>query len=214
MTKEGKRTQTTKQQQKMDKFELPHSSPSLSHRLLTLLFCLLILSGCASLPRFEEFYYRLDVKKEETPKIIGPHGPLSPRVSAKVMERLKKNTGPTDILDRHIALIESIGGSPLVAGNKVTLLIDGPATYEAMFRAIQRAKDHINLETYIFEDGEAGHRFADLLLQKQSEGVQVNPEFHSLDHLLFCTGQPKREGLSGCCPAQRGRKDHPSRDQR
>jgi len=96
------------------------------------------------------------------------------------MERAKKHAGPTDLLDRHIALIESIGGSPLVAGNKVTLLIDGPATYAAMFKAIENAKDHINLETYIFEDDEVGRRFADLLLEKQSEGVQVNLIYDSL----------------------------------
>jgi cardiolipin synthase len=101
-------------------------------------------------------------------------------MSAAVMERLKKHGEPTDILDRHIALIESIGGSPLVAGNKVTLLIDGPATYAAMFKAIQNARDHINLETFIFEDDEVGHRFADLLLQKQWGGVQVNLIYDSL----------------------------------
>ncbi len=156
------------------KLALSHQSASFPLWLFALLFCLLTLDGCASLPRFEEVYQRLDVEKEETPEIIGPHGQLSPRVSAKVMERLKKQTGQVDILDRHIALIESIGGSPLVAGNKVTLLIDGPATYTAMLNAIQNAKDHINLETFIFEDDEVGHRFADLLLQKQSEGVQVN----------------------------------------
>ena len=68
----------------------------------------------------------------------------------------------------------------MVTGNKVTLLIDGPATYDAMFKAIQSAKDHINLETYIFEDDEVGHRFADLLLRKQAEGVQVNLIYDSV----------------------------------
>jgi cardiolipin synthase len=68
--------------------------------------------------------------------------------------------------------MEAISGSPLVTGNKVTLLVDGPATYAAMMEAIQRATDHINFETYIFEDDEVGRRFADLLLQKQAEGVQ------------------------------------------
>ena len=72
------------------------------------------------------------------------------------MDRLKKQTGPIDILERHAALVESIGGSPLVAGNRVTLLVDGPATYDAMFKAIQNAKDHIYLETFIFEDDEVG----------------------------------------------------------
>jgi len=100
--------------------------------------------------------------------------------SEAVMERLKRQAGPTDILDRHIALIQSIGGSPLVAGNQVTLLIDGPATYAAMLETIRNATDHINLETYIFEDDDVGHRFADLLLKKQSEGVQVNLIYDSV----------------------------------
>jgi cardiolipin synthase len=142
--------------------------------------CLLTLGGCATLPRMEEVYQRLDMEKEKPPKIIGPHGQLSPEITKRIMERLKKQVGPVDILERHIALIESISGTPLVAGNKVTVLIDGPATYDAMFKAIQNAKDHINLETYIFEDDEVGRRFADLLLQKQSEGVQVNLIYDSL----------------------------------
>ena len=152
-------------------------------RSLFLLLCLsslLTFGGCATLPRFEEMYQRLDVEKEKTPEIIGPHGQLSPTISKAVMDRLKRQEGPTDILERQIALIESISGSPLVAGNRVTLLIDGPATYAAMFRAIENAKDHINLETYIFEDDEVGRRFADLLLKKQSEGIQVNLIYDSL----------------------------------
>ena len=147
---------------------------------LLCLSSLLTFAGCASLPRFEEVYQRLDVEKESTPEIIGPHGQLSPTLSKAVMERLKRQEGPTDILERQVALIESISGSPLVAGNKVTVLIDGPATYAAMFKAIANAKDHINLETFIFEDDEVGRRFADLLLQKRSEGVQVNLIYDSL----------------------------------
>jgi cardiolipin synthase len=49
-----------------------------------------------------------------------------------------------------------------------------------MFEAIRNAKDHINLETFIIEDDEAGRKFSDLLLQKQAEGVQVNLIFDSL----------------------------------
>ncbi len=144
------------------------------------LICLLVFGSCASLPRMEDIYQRLDIEREKPPKIIGPRGQLSPKMNKAVMEGLKKHVGPTDIIDRHIALVESISGSPLVAGNKVTLLIDGPATYTSMFKAIQNAKDHINLETYIFEDDEVGRRFADLLLKKQSEGVQVNLIYDSV----------------------------------
>ncbi len=52
-----------------------------------------------------------------------------------------------------------------MVGNKVTLLQDGPATYAAMFAAIRGAKDHINVESYIIEDGEVGQQFAELLLR-------------------------------------------------
>jgi len=152
-------------------------------RSLFLLLCLsflLTFVSCATLPRFEEMYQRLDVEKEKTPEIIGPHGQLSPTISKRVMDRLKRQEGSTDILERQVALIESISGSPLVAGNKVTLLIDGPATYAAMFKAIANAKDHINLETFIFEDDEVGRKFADFLLQKRSEGVRVNLIYDSL----------------------------------
>ncbi len=145
--------------------------------LFPCLFSLLTLSSCASLPRIEDYD---PLRADTTPKIIGPKGQLSPKISKAIMERLKGQVEPTDILQRHTLLIEVISGSPLVTGNKVTLLIDGPATYDAMFKAIQSAKDHINLETYIFEDDEVGHRFADLLLQKQAEGVQVNLIYDSV----------------------------------
>jgi cardiolipin synthase len=164
--------------------------------LFLCLYCILNLASCASLPRFKDVYQRLDIDKEETPKIIGSHGELSPKVSEAVMERLKKQVGPTDILKQHIAVVESVSGSPLVAGNKVTLLVDGPSTYDSMFRVIQSAKDHINLETYIFEDDEVGRRFADLLLQKQAEGVQVNMIYDSLGCLRTPTAffQRLRDG--------------------
>ena len=43
-----------------------------------------------------------------------------------------------------------------------------------MFAAIRRARDHINMESYIIEDDEMGRQFADLLLEQQARGVQVN----------------------------------------
>jgi cardiolipin synthase len=172
----------------LHKFNSPDASYSLRFRppvrlslwVLIFLSCLLSFTACATLPRLKDVYRRFDIEKERPPKIIGPHGQLSPQMSQAVMERLKKQAGPTDISARHVALIESISGSPLIAGNKVTLLIDGPATYAAMFGAIQNARDHIHLETYIFEEDEVGRRFADLLLQKQAEGVQVNVIYDSV----------------------------------
>jgi cardiolipin synthase len=61
-----------------------------------------------------------------------------------------------------------------VPGNRVELLVDGPATHRAMNAAMAAARDHINLETYILEDGEVGDRLARLLEKKAAAGVKVS----------------------------------------
>src|SRR5512143_1097158 len=136
-------------------------------------------SGCATLPNVSE---KIDEApaEQKSPQIVSSRGLLSPKKSKAIMERLKRSVDPTDILERHNAVVESVTESPLTKGNKVTLLVDGQAAYAAMFKAIQDAKDHINLETFIIEDDETGRKFADLLLQKQAEGVQVNLIFDSM----------------------------------
>jgi cardiolipin synthase len=151
-----------------------------SFRIYFLLVSILSLcTGCATLPNVSE---KIDkASRAENPRqIVSSKGLLSLEKSKSIMERLKRSVDPTDVLDRHTAVVESVTESPLTKGNKVTLLIDGPATYAAMFKAIQNAKDHINLETFIIEDDEIGRKFSDLLLQKQAEGVQVNLIFDSV----------------------------------
>src|SRR5512134_3173277 len=133
---------------------------------------LLGLGGCATLPKVSDVIDESTTR--EPPQILSAKGLLSPETSKDLMERLKQSVAPTDVLQRFSAVIESVSGSPLTSGNKVTLLIDGPATYAAMFKAMENARNHINLETYIIEDDETGRRFSDLLVKKQAEGVQVN----------------------------------------
>src|SRR5262252_3465352 len=49
-----------------------------------------------------------------------------------------------------------------------------------MFAAMQRARDHINLESYILEGGEVGEEFAALLAKKVAQGVKVNVLYDSV----------------------------------
>src|SRR5512134_661633 len=139
---------------------------------LLLTVSLLGFDGCATLPKVSDVID--ESTPTETPQILSARPLLSPETSKDLMERLKQSVAPTDVLQRYTAVIESVSGSPLTHGNKVTLLIDGPATYAAMFKAMENARNHINLETYIIEDDETGRRFSDLLVKKQAEGVQVN----------------------------------------
>lgn len=142
--------------------------------------CLLLAAGCATLPDTEFLTERYAT---QAARFESARGPLSARRSAAIVAELKRRSGDLDILDRQIALEQEIVGSPLVVGNKVTLLQDGPATYRAMFAAVANAKDHINVESYIIDDDEVGRQFADLLVERQAQGVQVNLIYDSVGAL-------------------------------
>ena len=155
---------------------------AIANRLFLFVLLLFILSysnGCASLPDVSEKIDEASTAQKPR-QIVSSTGLSSPQKSKAIMDRLKQSVDPTDILGRHIAVVESVTESPLTKGNRVTLLADGQATYAAMFKILQNAKDHINLETYIIEDDQTGRRFADLLLQKQAEGIQVNLIYDSV----------------------------------
>ena len=136
--------------------------------------CLVTVSGCASLPNVQNMMGHQLSSSDQPTKIMGAKGELSPKKSNAMIKRLEGQADETRLLEQDVQLMQSVSGIPLVAGNKVTLLIDGPATYAAMFEAIENAKDFINFETFIFEDDEIGKRFSDLLIRKSAEGVQVN----------------------------------------
>ena len=136
-------------------------------------------AGCATLPDVTEMIDEAPTSQKPR-QIVSSKGMLSPQKSKAIMERLKNSANPTDFLERHTAVVESVTESPLTKGNRVTLLSDGQATYAAMFKAIRKAKDHINLESYIIEDDETGRTFADLLLQKQAHGVRVSVIYDSM----------------------------------
>jgi cardiolipin synthase len=132
---------------------------------------LFVLAGCSSLPTIVP-----DLARRPGPpvQLEGARGPLSSAHSKAILGRLENRSPDTGIFDHHLAREEAIVGSPLTAGNQVRLLQDGPTTYQAMFAAIMAAQDHINMETYILDDDEVGQRFAQALIAKQAEGVQVN----------------------------------------
>ena len=151
-----------------------------SYFFLFLLVSIFPLSGgCATLPNVSDLIDEAPTAQKPR-QIVSAKGLLSPDKSKAIMERLRQSVDPTDILGRHTIVVESVTESPLTKGNKVTLLADGQATYAAMFEAIRNAKDHINIESYIIEDDEAGRKFADLLLHKQAEGLQVNLIYDSV----------------------------------
>lgn len=142
-----------------------------ANRVVALLIGIaLLLSSCATLP--EVRYLHSSLAAPTNPTVTNAHGTLSTKKSKSLLSKRWRNSH-VDIAAL-AALEEAATGAPLIAGNKVTLLYDGPQTMAAMTEAIIAAKDHINLETYIFDQDEIGLRFADLLIARQRDGVQVN----------------------------------------
>lgn len=113
------------------------------------------------------------------PLVVDDNRLLSEKESVQVVRRLTSE-GDTDLLARHLLNARGEADSPLVLGNNARLLVDGPTTHEAMFRAIESARAHINLASYIIAQDEIGERLATMLVAKRTQGVVVNVMYDSI----------------------------------
>ena len=95
-------------------------------------------------------------------------------------------TGPAENLTLHRADDYPVAAGPSFArglwriaaadvssANRVSLLRDGPATFDAMIHLIEQAQSSVALESYIFRSDEVGRRFGDALLAAVQRGVSV-----------------------------------------
>jgi len=126
-------------------------------------------ASCKTLP---DANHLPDQPAKATPTIATPRGALDKKKAAALLARRWANATPD--LKQLAVLEEQATGVPLIAGNKVDLLFDGPATIRAMMDAARAATTSINLETYIFDRDPVGLEFAELLIEKRRQGVVVN----------------------------------------
>ena len=135
------------------------------------------LGGCATLPDVDS-WQRFGAAQPYDPSKF--RGPLTQTQAEAVLAKLPRKGDDSDILERQAALEEAVAGTPLVPGNDVTLLNDGPAAYKAMFDEIERATDHVNVEFYTIDDEATGMRLSEVLLRKRAQGVAVNVIYDSV----------------------------------
>jgi cardiolipin synthase A/B len=64
-------------------------------------------------------------------------------------------------------------GAPLISGNRISILKDAAENYPAWLEAIGRAKGTIHFESYFIHDDRIGRRFAEALIEKARQGVDV-----------------------------------------
>ena len=58
-------------------------------------------------------------------------------------------------------------------GNRVSVYTEGYTKLQSLLRELQKAKQHIHMEYYIFEDDAIGRLVRDVLIEKASQGVEV-----------------------------------------
>jgi cardiolipin synthase len=134
---------------------------------LTALCLGLLLVSCKSLPEVDPV-----APANGAPTVAGSKGALPPKQASALVSKRWANAS-ADL--KNLALLEEQAtGVPLIAGNRVMILFDGPATMRAMMEAARAATSSINLETYIFDQDQIGNEFADVLIEKQRQGVAVN----------------------------------------
>lgn len=129
--------------------------------------------SCATLPSLRLARELPLSRTEQVLSLEGPQGPVSPDQAARASAGLGRLAEGT-VLDRYLTMSEELIGEPLLIGNQVELLVDGPATYGALFAAIRAARQTVDIQAYIFEAVEhRGEALAELLRDRLAAGVRV-----------------------------------------
>lgn len=134
-----------------------------------------VVASCRSLPHVDQLP---DTPGKANPTVSTARGTMPKGQASALLQRRWANA--TADLKSLAVLEEQATGVPLIAGNQVQLLFDGPATMREMMAAARGATSSINLETYIFDQDPIGLQFAELLIEKRRQGVIVNVMYDSV----------------------------------
>lgn len=109
-------------------------------------------------------------------KIINDNRTLSDIRKRITVESEKAwNTGEPEV-QKHKKLARYLlndSMSPLSGQNEVKLLINGEEKFPEVIAELKKARHHIHIEYYIFEDEVIGNQIKDVLIEKAREGVAV-----------------------------------------
>lgn len=80
---------------------------------------------------------------------------------------------PPDTLGINPAPLEAVAGVQVAGGNLCRLLIDGAAAFDAMFDAMDQARDYLLVQFYIVRDDALGRQLRDRMIAAARRGVTV-----------------------------------------
>ncbi len=110
-------------------------------------------------------------RKNKPPRY--PHRPHLPIIRRRLPMRyhMKHQFAVRDLA--FLQTMRALTGAPIAKGNSITILRNGVEFFPAMLAAIRDAKRTINLEFYIYWDGEIGRKFAESLAERARAGVAI-----------------------------------------
>ena len=116
------------------------------------------------------FFFGRNTRKE---RLISKKG--FSRLSKRPMAEYQAQEALGDFTGRNqlIPFFHRVSNALPFEGNDVQVFTDGYSMYQELFRRIAKAKHHIHLEFYIFENDAVGRLLRDLLIDKAREGVSV-----------------------------------------
>ncbi|MBL0919143.1 MAG: cardiolipin synthase B [Hydrogenophaga sp.] len=147
----------------------PRSAGSRAWRACAGAVLLWALAACTSLPP------RTPEAAGATPgrvQVQGAQGALTQEERRQTLRGVAAE-GRRELFVHHLRTLTRSGDADLYRGNRTRLLVDGPATFGAMKKAIAQARGRVLLQSYIFEDRGVAAEVADLLLQRAADGVKV-----------------------------------------
>src|SRR5690606_32062962 len=102
---------------------------------------------------------------------------MASAMDADIFRRSKHTLESSNITEqgnRELAyLLVNESKSTLTANNDVKLLINGEKKFPEVLSALAKAKHHIHIEYYIYDDDEIGRAIENILVQKAKDGVEV-----------------------------------------
>lgn len=110
-------------------------------------------------------------RKRKAPRY--PHRSGLPIVRRRMRMRyhMKHQFAVSDLA--FLQTMHALTGAPMSPGNRTEILRNGVQIFPSMLSAIRAARKTINLEFYIYWDGEVGRMFAEALAERARAGVAV-----------------------------------------
>lgn len=118
-------------------------------------------------------FYFFFGRSQRRERIIGKksYGRLLKKPMAEYLAQ--ESSTPPDKYARLIQLFQHTNQAFPFEGNRVEVFTGGYTKLQALLRELQKARQHIHLEYYIFEDDAIGRLVRDVLIDKARQGVEV-----------------------------------------